>query len=108
MVSSDQDETHWNSSLALNHADGIMRKLAEAWQRVTILSKVSSPGFVGHGRERKGKFHVVFSVPNSQGQENTLAIDPFLPRNSYCLLVWLILCPENLAWPTVRLGTLNI
>ena len=75
-----------------------MGKLGEAWQRVTILSKASSPGSVERGRERKGKFHVVLSFPNSHGQENTLAIDPFLPGNSYCLLVCLILCPENLDW----------
>ena len=48
-VSGDQDETHWDTSLARNPADGIMRKLAQAWQRVTVLNKVRSPGSVEHG-----------------------------------------------------------
>ena len=48
-VSGDQDETHWDTSLARNPADGIMRKLAQAWQRVTGLNKVRSPGSVEHG-----------------------------------------------------------
>ena len=72
----------------------------ENWQkpgkRVRILTKVSSPKSVEPGGERKGKFHVVPSFPNSHWLENTLVIDTFPPRESYCLLVCLILCPENL------------
>ena len=49
MVSSDQDETHWDAPLAWNPADGIMGKLAGALQRVTVLTKVRSPGSVEHG-----------------------------------------------------------
>ena len=49
MVSGDQDETQWDASLAWNPADGIMRKLAQAWQRVTVLNKVRSPGSVERG-----------------------------------------------------------
>lgn len=30
--------------------------------------------------------------------QDALDIDPLSPKDSYCLLIYLLLCPENLAW----------
>ena len=48
------------------------------------------------GQEREAKFHVVPSFLNPDWQEETV-INPSFPRDIYCLLVHLNLCPEKLA-----------
>ena len=51
-------------------------------------------------RVRNVKFHVIISFPNP----DPLVIDPFSPKDSYYLLVCLILCPRNLAWQSSGWG----
>jgi len=73
--------------------DGILGKLAKARKKVRILTKVSflSSLSVVPGQNRKVKFHIVPSFPNSdcQGKKKEV-INPFSPKDSYYLLVYLI------------------
>lgn len=83
-------------------------------QRVRILIKVSSPRSLS-GAWSRGRAKIsCCSFPNSDWQEkifvkrwittcqvafrHPLVIDLFYPRDSCCLLVCLISCPEKLAW----------
>lgn len=50
------------------------------------------------GRERKAKFYIVYSVPNLYSCEFGLGILFGCGSFGCCLLVLLLLCPENLAW----------
>lgn len=91
----------------------------ENWQKPTK-GENSYQGQLSHtsgmpGWERKVKFHTVPSFENSYWQgkkrvrirflncdlwicfEVSTGYDPFSPRDSYCLLVSLALCSENLA-----------
>ena len=89
--------------------DGILGK-CRSQQRVRIPTRVSVPR-----SPSKVKFHAVPSFPNPDWQEKNickdyifecdswisfrhpLVVDPFSRRDSYCLLVCLVLCPESLA-----------
>lgn len=51
-------------------------------------------------RQQKIKFLVVSSFPNP----DLTFIDPFSPRDSYWLLVYLILCSRHLVWLSAWLG----
>lgn len=64
----------WDTSLALGPADWKPGKTDQSQQRVRIFTKVSSPSslYVVPGEERKVKFHVVLSFPNSDGQAKQL------------------------------------
>ena len=78
---------------------GFLEKLAEASWRVRILTTISWIS-VMLSWERKVKFHVVPFFPNP----DLLVIDASSPRDNYCLLVCLVLCPKSLAWLSPCLG----
>lgn len=70
-------EACWDTSLALGLADWKPGKIDQSQQRVRIFTKVSSPSslYVVPGEERKVKFYVVLSFPNSDGQAKTINKD---------------------------------
>ena len=99
----------------------------ENWQKLAtgeILTKVRS--LCGSGQKRTVKFYFVPSSPNSDGRkkkmcvlvglpieankfalEYPLVVDSFSPRDTYCLLVCLVLYPENLTWQLSGWGPQN-
>ena len=56
------------------------------------------PPLTGHAitpsQERKRKFHIALSFPDP----DPLVFDSFSPRDIYCVLACLVLCPKGLAW----------
>ena len=79
---------------------GLQMASWENWQKPTkgknpYQSQLAQISVVS-AQDGKVKFHVIPSFLNPDWQENTV-INPWFPRDIYCLLVCLNLCPENLA-----------
>lgn len=71
---------------------------------MSILTKVALPEISIYGTRirEEGKLPCIPSFPNSNWQENTVLINIFSPRDSYCFLV--LFCMWELGWAALRLG----
>lgn len=123
MVSGEQDENCQDTALAPEPIDDILGKLAEASNRgdpyqsqisLWVWSKEDSKillcSFLPKFRWAEKKMCVLLGLPieaNKFALEYPLVVDSFSPRDTYCLLVCLVLYPENLTWQLSGWGPQN-
>lgn len=96
--------------LALEPADGILGILAEASKGWEFLIESALLDRCSAWSRKEGKISFVHSIPNPDSCESGFGLPigyqsiNYFPKDSYCLLFGLLLCPENLPWLSACMG----